>query len=167
MPFQNLQAASIARAAPALIAGASALSLAAALISQYGFGLWPCELCIWQRYPHGVAIALGVAGALAAARPALRRACLVLAALVLLAGAGIAGFHVGVEQGWWQGLPGCSGGLEAGMSAEEVLAMLETREQTVPCDEPAWTFGGVSMAGYNGLASLALAAFAAWAARRA
>jgi disulfide bond formation protein DsbB len=152
-------------AIPMAIAAISAASLAVALISQYGFGLWPCELCIWQRYPYVAAIALGLFGAVFAARPVLRRASLTLAALVFVSGAGIAGFHVGVEQGWWQGLPGCTAGLDAGMSAREVLAMLETRQQVVPCDEPAWTFAGVSMAGYNGLLSLALAAFAGWGAK--
>ncbi len=163
--MQSLPWSNAPWAIPAAIVAVSAASLAVALVSQYGFGLWPCELCIWQRYPYAVAIALGVFGAIFATRPVLRRVSLALAALAFATGAGIAGFHVGVEQGWWVGLSGCAAGLEAGLSTQEVLAMLETRQQVVPCDEPAWTFAGISMAGYNGLLSLALTAFAAWGAR--
>lgn len=152
---------------PLLFAGISALALALALISQYVFALPPCELCIWQRYPYAAVIALGVIGALLSGHSRARRATLALSVLAFLTGAAIAGFHVGVEQGWWEGLPGCQvPGIEAGMTVAELRAVIEAREQVVPCDEPAWTFLGVSMAGYNMLASLALAGGAAWTAAR-
>jgi disulfide bond formation protein DsbB len=79
-------------------------------------------------------------------------------------GAAIAGFHAGVEYGFWEGLPGCTApGIEKGMSVEEVKELLAARTNVVPCDEPAWSFLGISMAGYNMLVSLALAAAAIWA----
>src|SRR5689334_10219015 len=81
-------------------------ALAAAYIAQYGFGLKPCILCLYQRTPYAVAIALGL---LALLIPRLAHALLILAALTFLAGAGIAGFHAGVEYGWWKGLPSCGG----------------------------------------------------------
>jgi disulfide bond formation protein DsbB len=145
-------------AVPALIALASVLVLGSAYVAQYGFGLQPCALCLWQRYPYMATIALGGLGALAASWPLVRCLCVGLAAAAFLAGAGIAGFHVGVEQGWWEGLASCSAPvIEPGMSVEELREVLAARSDVVPCDEPAWTLLGVSMAGYNLLVSLALA----------
>jgi disulfide bond formation protein DsbB len=153
--------------APALVALASAIVLGAAYISQYGFGLEPCALCLWQRYPYMATVALGVLGALGGGFAPVRRGSLQLAALAFLVGAGIAGFHVGVEQGWWEGLPSCSAPsmVSPDMSVEDLRRALEQRAQVVPCDEPAFTLLGVSMAGYNLLTSLLLAAGTLWLAR--
>ena len=126
------------------------LVLATVYIAEYGFGLAPCTLCLWQRYPYMAMIALGLAGTGFCRQPAIRRASVVLGGLVGLIGAGIAGFHVGVEQGWWAGLSSCSAPvIEKGMSVEDLKAVLQARQDVVPCDEPAWTLFGVSMAGYN------------------
>ena len=166
MRFDPLSRRPPARA-PLLLALAAACVLGAAYIAQYGFGLDPCRLCLWQRHPYMAAIALGLLGAGLASRPAHRRGVLAALALTFLAGAGMAGFHVGVEQGWWAGLPGCSTpAIEKGMSVEDLRAVLEARTQVVPCDEPAWTLLGISMAGYNAAVALGLALFAAGAARR-
>jgi disulfide bond formation protein DsbB len=121
--------------------------LAVALAAQYLGGLAPCPLCHWQRYPYVVAALLAAAGLFAAERPA--RLLVALAGLAILASAGIAAFHVGVEQKWWEGTAGCAGSIDfSGMTVEE---MQQALEQTAPvrCDEPAWTFLGISMAGYN------------------
>lgn len=121
--------------------------LAVALASQFVGGLQPCPLCHWQRYPYVVA-ALLAAGAFVA--PAgLARLLIVAAALAIATSAAIGMFHVGVEQKWWQGTAGCAGGIDfSGMSVDE---MQQALEDTAParCDEPAWTFLGISMAGYN------------------
>jgi disulfide bond formation protein DsbB len=131
-------------------------------VAQYGFGLEPCALCLWQRYPYWAALGVGVVGTALAPVAWLRRASVALAALAFLAGAGIAGFHVGVEQGWWEGLPSCSAAVvREGMTVEELRQALEARSEVVPCDEPAFTFVGISMAGYNLIASAALAVGAA------
>ena len=83
----------------AFAAGAGAL--AAALIAEHGFGLRPCILCHWQRYAHVAAAALALVVLLAPGR--LPRLTLGAAALAFIASAAIAGFHVGVEQRWWEG----------------------------------------------------------------
>ncbi|MBM3522277.1 MAG: disulfide bond formation protein B [Alphaproteobacteria bacterium] len=112
----------------------------------------PCVLCWWQRYAWFAA--LGLAG-MAAASPtdALRTGMLVLAAVATLAGAGIAGFHVGVEQGWWQGTAEC-GGLPAGMTAEQRLKAI-LNAPLVRCTDIPWSMLGLSMAGWNGLIAAA------------
>lgn len=158
MRFDPLSTKSPARA-PFLVALAAAAVLAAAYIAEYGFGLRPCTLCLWQRYPYMAAVALGLLGAVLAGRPGLRRGLLALAALAFLAAAGLAAFHVGVEQGWWPGLPGCSApAIRQGMTVAELRAVLEARAQVVPCDTPAWTFLGLSLAAYNLLVATVLAA---------
>lgn len=144
-----------------VLAGSAGL-LGGALAFQHVGGLAPCELCIWQRWAHGAALA-GALIALVAPR-ALARLGLVLAVAGLLAGVGIAVFHAGVEQQWWQGLAACGGGTSAG-SAEDLLRAIEAAP-IVRCDEIAWTFLGLSMAVWNALISAALATLAVVAARR-
>lgn len=150
---------------PWLATGASLAALCIAWLSQYGFGLAPCELCYWQRYGYWAAIALGVVAILQPARTARRQAALWLLALAFVATAGIALFHVGVEQKWWQGFASCTGQIAPGMSAEELQAAIENAP-IVRCDEPAWTMFGISMAGYNLFYALALAALTARGALR-
>jgi disulfide bond formation protein DsbB len=147
--------------APLLVLLASGSILGAALASQYWGGLAPCELCLWQRWAYVATIGLGLAALLARGR--LRAGLVGLAALAFLAGAGIAVFHVGVEQRWWAGLPGCSAGTGA-----QTLEQLRQQIMNAPvarCDEVAFAFLGLSMAGWNVVASLALAGFSARAAR--
>jgi disulfide bond formation protein DsbB len=149
---------------PALIAAASILVLAAAFAFQYLGGLQPCVLCIYQRYPYGVAIALGVIGFLLP-RGRAQSVLLGLAALVFLVDAGIAAFHVGVEQHWWEGTAACGGAAPAVPQSLGSL-MQSLAKEPVRCDAIAWSMFGVSMAGYNFLVALALAAFSAVAACR-
>lgn len=153
------------RRLPALLVLAAGLPLLVALGAEHIGGLAPCPLCIWQRWPYAAALLLGLAGFAAGGRPALLRALLALAALAFLASAAIAAFHVGVEQGWWQGTAACGGGVAgAGLSAAELAAAL-LEAPAVRCDRVAWSLFGISMAGYNflyataaGLAALRLAA---------
>jgi len=134
-------------------AGGSALLLAGAFGFQYLGGLLPCTLCLWQRWPHAVAVALGAVGL---ALPG--RIWPLLGALAALTTAGIAGFHVGVEQGWWQGLATCAVDNLAGVSVDDLLSVETDVAAPVRCDAIAWSFLGLSMAGWNGVISLALAA---------
>ena len=129
----------------------SAGLLAGAFFFQYGMKLPPCPLCIWQRWPHAAAIGLGV---LALALPTAAPLLVALAALALLIGAGIAGYHVGVEQGWWESAT-CGTPDVTNLSPQELLRQLQDAP-LVACDEVVWSLGGISMAGWNGLASLAL-----------
>lgn len=144
------------------MAALSAALLLGALGFQYLGGYPPCALCHDQRYGHIGVIVLALAGL--AVRPRSRRASralLALAALALLLTAGIAGFHVGVEERWWDGPTGCSGGSTLGLTPEEALKrLMET--PVVRCDDVAWSMFGISMAGYNFLIS-AIAGVAALA----
>ena len=151
----------VRRLALALAAGSGALLLGA-FYFQYVEGLTPCPLCLDQRYAHGVAIASAL-GAAAGGR--FSRALLWASGLAFLGGAGIAGFHVGVEQHWWAGLDSCAGGGTEGLSLDELKDQLLDRP-VARCDEIAWSLLGVSMAGWNGLASLGLAAAAFLGVRR-
>lgn len=140
------------------VAVASAAALAAAYTSQYGFGLKPCILCLYQRIPYFANIALGLLAFLAAFRyPRLVTLILGLAAVTFFAGAVLAGFHVGVEHGWWKGLSSCGGNILPEHASLEELRKAIIQQAIVRCDKPAWTLFGISMAGYNFAVSLALA----------
>ncbi len=147
--------------AAGLMAVLAAIVLAAVYTSQYGFGLEPCELCLAQRWPWWIALGLGVLGSLFRHQPVLAGRLPFVLAVIFLAGAGIAGFHVGVEQGWWEGPTACSQlGSDAAMSLDQLRDMVMSRIRTVPCDQPAAVFLGLSMAGWNVLISLAAALYA-------
>jgi disulfide bond formation protein DsbB len=136
--------------------------LGGAFAFQYIGGLAPCALCLWQRWPHAAAILIG-AVALATGW----RGLLWLGALAALATAGIGIFHVGVEQLWWEGLATCTAGSISGISAADLLNPAADVAAPVRCDEIAWQMLGISMAGWNAIISLGLAAVWVMAARRA
>jgi disulfide bond formation protein DsbB len=154
----------VARRAPLVLILASIAVLAAALASQYIGGLRPCVLCIYQRWPYVAVIAF--AGlALLPLGTGWRSLFLVLAAAALLVGAAIGVFHVGVEQHWWEGTASCGGTVSSeGLTAEQLRDRLWATPP-VRCDQVAWSLFGISMAGYNVLISVLLAAGAALAAR--
>ena len=131
--------------------------LAAVLVLQHGFGFWPCQMCLWQRWPHWLVLGLGVIGALPAFR--WHRILLIAAAAALLTTSGLGFWHSGVEWGILPGLARCSGGLSL---AGDASAVLDTLLSTPPprCDEVVWSSLGLSMANWNGLISLAMAGLA-------
>ncbi len=135
----------------------SAAMLGSAFTFQYVGGLAPCELCVYQRYPYGVVVGLGVLGALSAQRGLTPITWLLAAgcAAAFFVNAGIAGFHVGVEQGWWQGTESCVGN-DVDASSIEALREAILNAPAVRCDEVAWSLLGISMAGWNGLVALGL-----------
>ncbi|WP_299614389.1 disulfide bond formation protein B [uncultured Tateyamaria sp.] len=135
----------------ALAALGSALLLGGAFVFQ-ALGYAPCKMCIWQRYPHAAAIALG-ALALFVPLPAL----IALGALAALTTAGIGGYHVGVEQGWWQGPTSCSAGAVDSIDPDALFDQIMAAP-LIRCDEIAWQLAGLSMAGWNMVISLVLAA---------
>lgn len=140
---------------------ASAAALGGALASERWLGLVPCALCLWERWPYRVAIALGLL-ALALPRRATRWV-LTLAAVAALSGAALAAVHVGVEQHWWPSpLPECAAPSLGGGSIAERLARMPATVSK-PCDEPAFLLPGlpVSMAAMNLGLALALAGFLA------
>lgn len=158
--------------APRLWAGLTFLASAALLGGAWAFqilgGLQPCPLCLYQRWPYWAVIVIAGLAVLAAKRLGASGMAMIaaLCALIFLAGAGVAGFHVGVEQQWWEGLAACGGGNlnDPNLSLDELRTrLLDT--PVVRCDDVPWSLFGISLAGYNLLASLALAATSVLAAR--
>ena len=131
--------------------GIAVFSLSFALISQYGFGLAPCALCIYQRWPY---VIVGVIGLFILIffrkRPKLAACLLALAGLTFFTNMGIAFFHVGVEQKWWSGLKTCTQPDFMGqdMTLEQMEAMIMAAP-VVSCGEIPWSLFGLSMAAYN------------------
>jgi disulfide bond formation protein DsbB len=152
------------RGAMMALAVVSAGALGLALISQYGFDLWPCELCYYQRAPYAGTLALGLLGLMPAVDGPSRRLIVAIAAGLFVLNAGIAGYHVGVEQRWWEGPSACQGQI-LDLSPADLLAAVNQPGRT-GCEDVAFSVLGISMAGYNALASAALAAACAWAWRR-
>lgn len=149
-----------------LAAGGSLALMLGALGFQHIGGLAPCQLCIWQRYPHAIAI---VIGALVLALPLAKgaqRGLIVLGGLAALATAALGGFHTGVERGWWEGPSSCSAADTSGLSADDLLAQIMSAP-VISCTDVPWQMLGLSMASWNMLASLLFAAFWWMAFRRA
>lgn len=149
MAFALSTARLIALLAPALLLGG-------ALISQYAGGLAPCEMCMWQRWPHLAAIGLAIAAYGLRARPPLSVIFVALAALGIAISGGIGVFHAGVEYSWWQGLTACSTQMSGG-STQDILDSIMAAPLT-RCDVAPWSLFGISLAGYNALFSLGAAA---------
>ncbi|GLR89265.1 disulfide bond formation protein B [Bradyrhizobium iriomotense] len=158
-----------AAANPALTASAAVTLIAAATIAgawffQLVLEILPCPLCLEQRYAYYLAIPLGALTALAARGGASRPLLLVglaVLALATLANVGLGTYHAGVEWGFWKGPTDCSGPVVNLGSAKDLLSRLDT-VKVIRCDEVQWRFLGLSLAGYNVLISLAMAAIAAW-----
>jgi disulfide bond formation protein DsbB len=125
--------------------------LAGALGSQYLGGLFPCEMCHWQRWPHYAALVAALAAFAAGNRRAARLLVILAAVLILVSGA-IGVFHAGVEYGWWKGLTRCSAISAGGSSADILREIMAT--PMIRCDEAQWTLFGVSLAGFNAVLSL-------------
>jgi disulfide bond formation protein DsbB len=151
------------QAALAVALGAAA-TIGGALVFEHVFGYVPCKLCLIQRNPYYLAIPLGLAAALLP--PRWTRIGLWLLALVFLVSAGLGAYHSGVEWGFFLGPSDCGGG--SGSAAGSVGDFMSQLQNTrvVSCTEAAWRFLGLSLAGWNVLISLGLAAFAAMAASR-
>ena len=133
--------------------------LAGAYASQYLGGLYPCEMCWWQRWPHFAALPLAL-GAFILPGDAKRRLFTALAALAILISGLIGSYHAGVEYGWWEGITTCSSTVTPGSGKDVLDAILNA--PLIRCDIAPWTLFGISLAGYNFLISSfgALAIFA-------
>lgn len=144
--------ASFLAARPGAAAAAfSAAMLAGALAFEHLGGMKPCELCMAQRWCHMTALGLGLASLNARGRTAMPLA--LASGIALVAGAAVAGYHVGVEEGLWAA--SCSTASTLGRTLEELLASLSALPAP-RCDEVAWRAIGLSMAAWNGLASLVI-----------
>src|SRR6266851_4564815 len=147
------------RAFAGFVLMASAIVLGAALLSQYWGGLAPCELCLLQRWPWEAAIAISLVALIAGSRAALPWVALLLA-IVFALGAAAAFYHVGVEQHWFAGPSACTASGGGAMTLEDMKRQI-LGTAPVLCDRVQWSLFGVSMAGWNLLASLGMAAICA------
>jgi disulfide bond formation protein DsbB len=155
--------------AAVLVAAGGVATILGAYYFQFVMGLQPCPLCLEQRIAYYVSIPLAVVVVIAAGREARRglvAAGLSVIAVAMLFNSGLALFHAGVEWKWWPGPQECSGPLTDLTAGGDLLSSL-TNLTIVRCDEAAWRFVGLSLAGYNVLISFALAAIAAWGAAAA
>jgi disulfide bond formation protein DsbB len=134
----------------------AALGSAAMLLAAFGFqylgGLAPCAMCLWQRWPHAVAIGVGAVGF---ALP--HRIIAWGGALTMAVNVGIALLHTGVEREWWTINLTCTGGGED-LGAMDITALLDPSQggEIVLCTDVAWSMLGLSMASWNGIGSLVL-----------
>jgi disulfide bond formation protein DsbB len=151
-------------AAAALVALAGVATILGAYFFEYVLKYQPCPLCLEQRIAYYVAIPLALA-ILAAARAGASRMLLIgglaVIAAAMLWNTGLAAYHAGVEWGWWAGPSDCSGALNSLGGGGGLLNQLQTM-RVVRCDEAAWRFLGLSLAGYNVLISLGMSAVALW-----
>jgi disulfide bond formation protein DsbB len=134
---------------------ASAIVLGTALLSEYWGGLAPCELCLLQRWPWAAAIVISMIVVLVGERARLDWVALVLA-FVFAVSVVFAFYHVGVEQHWFAGPTACTAGPGGAVTLEQMKQQI-LGTAPVLCDRPAWTLFGVSLAGWNLLASLVMA----------
>jgi len=130
------------------LGGIAVIALTAALISQYGFGMHPCYLCLWQRIPYAVVILLAVMGIISTKKMGAKYGAfnIALCGIALLINCGIALYHVGVEQKLWGSsctLPNLSG-----LTPDEMMAAIKSAP-AVSCGDIQFELFGISMAGYN------------------
>lgn len=150
-----------------VIAPASLAALCSAWFTQYVLGFEPCQLCMAQRWPYYLGIGLGIAAIIGVQRGAdgAARALIALTGLVMVAGAGIAAYHSGVEWKFWPGPSGCSGGTALSTNVADLLAQAK-QARIVPCDKPPFRVLGFSPANANVLISIAFALICFWTAAR-
>lgn len=124
----------------------------ALLAGAWSFQIWgrlyPCEMCWWQRYGHIAALGFAVLALLVAGQA--RVALVALAGLGIASSALIAGYHAGIEYGWWQGVTACTSLIK--FTGGDPLAAI-MNSPAVRCDEVQWKWAGISLAGFNFLIS--------------
>lgn len=144
-----------------LLVGLGCLALiAGAWFFELVWGLRPCKLCLEQRLPHYAAIGLSVAGLVLARSTRLQWLVLLGLAGLMAWSTGLGVYHSGVEWGWFAGPNDCGGAAApAAAGMQDFMKQLQTT-RVVACTEAAWRLLGLSLAGWNALASLALLALA-------
>jgi disulfide bond formation protein DsbB len=144
-----------------LAAGFSVAMLMAAWVAQYGFGLYPCDLCLYQRYPY-MAIALLAAVAAWRGSPKAQYRIIWVCAGLFFVDAGIAAYHTGVELHWFPGPSGCTSTSTAGDTLEDMRAQI-MGAPLVACDQAMAYLWGLSLAAWNAIAAtLAGMTLVAW-----
>lgn len=139
----------------ALIGLASLALIAGAWFFELVIHLRPCKLCLEQRVPHYAAIGLALAGLVLARSPRLQWLVLLGLALLMAWSTGLGVYHAGVEWGWFVGPNDCGAAGPAAAGLQDFMKQLQTT-RIVACSEAAWRFLGLSLAGWNALASAGL-----------
>ena len=132
-----------------LLATLGSVALIGGALVFQALGYAPCKLCYYQRYPHWAAIAIGAVALVTG-----WRALPWLGALAAATTAGVGVYHTGVEQKWWEGPSTCTTSGSLGqMTLDDIM-----NAPLIRCDEIAWQFLGISMAGWNAVISAVLVA---------
>lgn len=155
-----------AASAAAAIAVIGLATILGALFFEHALGYRPCPLCLEQRYAYYASIPLAamvLLGLSVGSSPKVMTLAFAAIALAMLYNAGLATYHSGVEWKWWEGPKDCAGSFGS-FGPAGGLADLIQNTRVIRCDEAAWRFLGLSLAGYNVLISLVMAAIAAWGA---
>lgn len=129
---------------------------------EFVLKLPPCPLCLEERLPYHIVVPLSLLVAIAAlvhAPRGLIAVGFIAIIIAMLCSAVLGTYHAGVEWHWWPGPTDCSGPISDLKAGGSLLSQLQSI-QVVRCDEAAWRFLGLSLAGYNVLISLALALIA-------
>jgi len=132
----------------------SASLLISVFAIQYIGQLAPCSLCLTQRWPHGIALALGLLAMMPIIGAPARRFLLIMISIAFATTAGIGAYHAGIEYGWFIGPTTCSGNID-GNTIDELKRQL-LAQPVMRCDEVTWSLLGISLAGYNFFISSAL-----------
>ncbi len=142
-----------------LIAAAGSAALLLAAWGFQAFGYAPCQMCLWQRWPHAAAV---IIGALAWFLPS--QVLPLLGALSAATTGAIGVYHTGVENGWFAGPDTCTSNVIDGLSTDQLMDQILSAT-LIRCDEVAWALMSLSMASWNAVFSLGLAGVWVWAAR--
>lgn len=147
-----------------VLAGLALMSVAAlgvALVGERFFAIDPCILCLYQRIPYIIVAAVATAALILRLSPWLRQVAIFVCALVLIAGAALAFYSVGVEERWWAGVPGCEGTIPTIASPQDLQDLLKQPAGGLrACTDNVWRLFGLSLAAYNVVLQLAAAATA-------
>lgn len=147
--------------ARAIAVAVPAALLAGAYGSEIFGGLYPCEMCWWQRYAHFAGLGLALVSLLLRKAPDRGRSFVWLAALAILASGAIGAYHAGVEAKVFEGFTTCTSTGTAGLSAEDMLKEIMAKP-IVRCDDIQFSFLGISMAGWNAILSILAALTILW-----
>ena len=139
----------------ALIGVVSLALIAGAWFFELVLHLRPCKLCLEQRAPHYAAIGLSLVGLVLARSARLQWFVLLGLAGLMAWSTGLGVYHAGVEWGWFIGPNDCGGAAPAATGMQDFMKQLQTT-RIVACSEAAWRFLGLSLAGWNALASAGL-----------
>ena len=154
-------------AAAAIVALVGLATIGGFFYFQYVVGLAPCPLCLEQRNAYYISVPLAgllwLGAGYGTQRKVLLLGFLVIAAAMLW-NTGLSTYHAGIEWKWWPGPQDCTGPMNTINAAKDLLSQLNTFSP-IRCDDAAWRFLGLSLAGYDVLVSLALAIVALWGAR--